>query len=250
MLIRLGLIIFSILYWLWFILTHIVMVQIAFVIWIITLPFDKKLAILHMFSSFWGHSYMWLNPLWSFKMTGRKNIKRGKTYVIISNHQSMLDIVVLYGLFRHFKWVSKKENFSIPIIGWLMRMNRYIEIDRGSTGTYLGMMRKISVTLKGGSSVLMFPEGTRQPGGGIGPFRDGAFRMALENQVGIIPVILDGTAAAIPKGKIILPGKQRIVVKIMNEISCENFRGKTPKELTKEVRELMIFELNTLRAIS
>lgn len=193
---------------------------------------------------------MWLNPLWSFKMTGRKNIKRGKTYVIISNHQSMLDIVVLYGLFRHYKWVSKKENFSIPIIGWLMRMNRYIEIDRGSTGTYLGMMRKISATLKGGSSVMMFPEGTRQSGGGIGTFRDGAFRMALENQVGIIPVILDGTADAVPKGKIILPGKRRIVVKIMNEIPFENIKGKTPKELTREIRELMISELNTLRAIS
>ena len=193
---------------------------------------------------------MWMNPLWSFKMEGRKNIKRGKTYVIISNHQSMLDIVVLYGLFRHFKWVSKKENFSIPIIGWLMRMNRYIEIDRGSTGTYLGMMRKISATLKGGSSVLMFPEGTRQPGEGFGVFRDGAFRMALENEAGIIPVVLDGTAAAVPKGKLILPGKQRIVVKIMSEIPFESFRGKTPKELTNEVRELMISEYNKLRVVS
>lgn len=247
MLIRLGLIIFSILYWLWFILTHIVMIHIAFVIWIITLPFDKKLAILHMFSSFWGHSYMWLNPLWSFKMTGRKNIKRGKTYVIISNHQSMLDIVVLYGLFRHFKWVSKKENFSIPITGWLMRMNRYIEIDRGSKGSYLSMMKKINSTLKSGSSILMFPEGTRQPEGGIGPFSDGAFRMALENQVGLIPVILYGTANAVPKGKIILPGRRKIIAKILNEIPYENFREKTPKELTNEIRGLMISEYNKLK---
>jgi 1-acyl-sn-glycerol-3-phosphate acyltransferase len=249
MLKKLGLIIFSILYWLWFILTNIIMFSIAVVIWIITLPFDKKLVILHQFSSFWGHSFIWLNPLWPIKITGRKNIQWGKTYVIISNHQSMLDILVLYGLFRHYKWVSKKENFSIPIIGWLMKLNRYIEIDRGSMGTYLGMMRKISTTLKSGSSVLMFPEGTRQPGGDIGPFRDGAFRMALENQVGIIPVILDGTAAAVPKGKIILPGRRRITVKVMNEIPYENFKGKTPKELTIEVREMIIIEYDKLRAV-
>jgi 1-acyl-sn-glycerol-3-phosphate acyltransferase len=250
MLKRPGLVIFSILYWLWFILTHIIMFPIACVIWIITLPFDKKLIILHQFSSFWGHSYIWLNPLWLFKMTGRKNIKRGKTYVIISNHQSMLDIVVLYGLFRHYKWVSKKENFSIPIIGWLMRLNRYIEINRGSTGSYVSMMKKINSTLKSGSSILMFPEGTRQPGGGIGPFRDGAFRMALENQVGLIPVIIEGTASAIPKGKIILPGRRKITAKILNEIPYENFKGKTPGELSNEVRDMMQKEYNILRAVS
>jgi 1-acyl-sn-glycerol-3-phosphate acyltransferase len=249
MLKRLGLIIFSILYWLWFILTNIAFFLIGFVIWIITLSFDKKLVILHQWSSLWGHSYIWVNPLWPLTITGRKNIKRGKTYVIVSNHQSMLDILVLFGLFRHYKWVSKKENFRIPIIGWLMRLNRYIEIDRGNMETYLSMMRKINKTLKSGSSIMMFPEGTRQPGEGIGPFRDGAFRMALENKVGIIPVILDGTAAAVPKGKIILPGRRRITLKILNEIPYNDFRGKTPKELTNEIRELMLLEFNKLGVV-
>lgn len=250
MLKRLGLIIFSILYWLWFILTNIIFFAIALMIWIITLLFDKKLVILHQWSSIWGHSYIWLNPLWPVTITGRQNIKWGQTYVIVSNHQSMLDILVLYGLFRHYKWVSKKENFSIPIIGWLMRLNKYIEIDRGKMGSYSGMMKKIGTTLKSGSSVMMFPEGTRQPGGNIGPFKDGAFRMALENQVGIIPVILDGTAAAVPKGKIILPGRKRITVRVLQEIHYNDFSGKTPKELTNEVRERMLGEFRELRAES
>jgi 1-acyl-sn-glycerol-3-phosphate acyltransferase len=242
MLKRMILIIFSVLYWIWFVLTHIVFFAIALIIWIATVLFDRKLIILHQFSCFWGHSYIWLNPLWSLKMTGRKNIKRGRTYVIVSNHQSMVDIVVLYGLFRHYKWVSKKENFNIPIIGWLMRLNRYIEIERGSTGSYLNMMKKIRNTLRGGNSVLMFPEGTRHPDAGIGPFRDGAFRMALDNKVGLIPVILNGTANTIPRGKIILTGKQRITAKILPEIPYESFRGKTPRELMNEVREMMIKE--------
>ena len=239
--------IFSILYWTWFILTNIIFFSIALIIWALTVFFDKRLVLLHQFSSFWGHSYIWLNPLWPLKMTGRKNIKRSRTYVIISNHQSMLDILVLYGLFRHYKWVSKKENFSIPIIGWLMRLNRYIELERGSTGSYLGMMKKIRHTLRNGNSILMFPEGTRNPGGGLGPFRDGAFRMALENHVGLIPIVLDGTAYTIPKGKIILTGRQNIRAKVLPEIPYESFKDKTPGQLMNEVRDLMIREFAELK---
>lgn len=242
MLKKLAINIFSVLYWIWFILTNIFFFSVALIIWIVTLPFDRKLIILHQFSCFWGHSYIWLNPYWPVKIAGRKNIKWGKTYVIISNHQSMVDILILYGLFRHYKWVSKKENFSIPIIGWLMRLNRYIEIERGRTGSYLGMMKKIRNTLSSGNSILMFPEGTRQTGGKIGPFRDGAFRMALENHVGLIPVVLNGTAHTIPKGRIILTGKQKITVKVLPEIPYESFREKTPKELMNEVRDIMIKE--------
>ena len=127
-----------------------------------------------------------------------------------------------------------------------MRLNRYIEIDRGSTGSYLNMMKKIINTLRNGNSVLMFPEGTRHPVGGIGPFRDGAFRMAQENQVGLIPVILNGTANTIPKGKLILTGKQKLTAKILPEIPYESFSEKTPKELMNEVREMMIKEYKKL----
>ena len=242
MLKRLLLFVFSVLYWIWFILTNIIFFSIALIIWTVTVLFDKRLVLIHLFSCFWGHSYIWLNPLWPLKITGRNNIKRGRPYVIISNHQSMVDILVLYGLFRHYKWVSKKENFSIPIIGWLMRLNRYIEIERGRTGSYLTMMKKINSALRSGSSILMFPEGTRNPGRGLGPFRDGAFRMALENKVGLIPVILNGTADTIPKGKIILTGKHRIRVKVLPEIPYESFRGKKPGELMSEVREIMLKE--------
>ncbi len=250
MLKRLLLGIFSVLYWTWFIITNIVFFAIALVIWALTVLFDKKLVLLHLFSCFWGHSYIWLNPLWPLKMTGRKNIKRGMTYIIVSNHQSMVDILVLFGLFRHYKWVSKKENFKIPIIGWLMRLNRYIEIERGSTGSYLNMMKKIRKTLNNGNSILMFPEGTRNPGGSLGPFRDGAFRMALENQVGLIPVVLDGTACTIPKGKLILTGRQRIRAKILPEIPYDSFREKTPAELMNEVREIMIKEYKEISVSS
>lgn len=166
--------------------------------------------------------------------------------MIISNHQSMLDILVLYGLFRHYKWVSKKENFSIPIIGWLMRLNRYLEIDRGKLSSSAKLIAEARQCLEQGNSLLMFPEGTRYPGETLGPFRDGAFRMALENHIGILPVLLKGTASTIPKGSLILTGKQKILVKIFDEIPYESFRNKDLKELIREVREFMMREYDRL----
>jgi 1-acyl-sn-glycerol-3-phosphate acyltransferase len=241
-----GLIIYSILFWLWFILTNIAMFAIACIIWIITRPAGRKLFLLHQFSSLWGHSYMWLNVFWPTKVIGRQNIKPGKPYVIISNHQSMLDILVLYGLFRHYKWVSKKENFSIPIIGWLMRLNNYVELDRSSKKSYLKTLDHIAQHLRAGNSVMMFPEGTRGPAGQLLPFKEGAFRMAIDNKVGLIPVLLDGTAGTIPKGKIIMSGRTRITVRIYPEIPFEQFREKEPKQLMNEVREWMVNEYNRI----
>ena len=241
-----ALVVFSLLFWLWFILTNIAMFAIACIIWLLTRPAGKKLILLHLFSSFWGHSYMWLNPLWPTRITGRENIKHGRTYVIISNHQSMLDILVLYGLFRHYKWVSKKENFSIPIIGWLMRLNDYVELDRSSKKSYLDTMDHIGKHLGSGNAVMMFPEGTRGPGGYLQPFKEGAFRMALDNKTGILPVLLNGTAGAIPKGKVILSGRTKITVRIYPEIPYEQFREKDSKQLMNEIREWMAGEYDKI----
>jgi len=243
---RIFLILFSIVYWTFFIFSCILMFSVALLIWLVTLLFDRKLCFLHLFSSFWGHMYIWFNPIWKCRIYGRNKIRPNKTYVVISNHQSMLDILVLYGLFRPYKWVSKKENFRIPIIGWLMRLNRYLEIDRGKLDSYAKLMTRAREYLQNGNSLLMFPEGTRYPGGNLGPFREGAFRMAFESRVGILPVILEGTSRTIPKGGLILTGKQKIIVKILDEIPYESFRHKNPKELMREARDLMEEEYNKI----
>jgi len=241
-----GLVFFSILFWLWFILTNIAMFAIACLIWLFTRPFGKRLYLLHQFSSFWGFSYMWINPLWPMSINGREHIRRGQTYVIISNHQSMLDIPVLYGLFSHYKWVSKKENFSIPIIGWLMRLNNYVELDRSSKKSYLNTMDHVKKHLGMGNSVMMFPEGTRGPAGQLQQFKEGAFRMALDSKVGILPVLLDGTAGTFPRGKIIFSGRIKIKVRIYPEIPYEHFREKDSKQLMKETKDWMMEEYDRM----
>ena len=102
--------------------------------------FARRGVILHKFTCFWASLYTWLNPAWRVRIEGREKIRREAAYVIVANHQSLLDILVLFRLFVHFKWVSKVENFRVPFIGWNMSLNRYIKLHRGSSGSVSRMM--------------------------------------------------------------------------------------------------------------
>lgn len=234
-----GLIIYSVLLWTFFLVSSVLMFAVAFLLWLTTRWFDHRLVALHLFSSFWGSLYIWFNPLWRVRIKGRRNIPWRRPCVIVSNHQSMLDILVLYHLFAPYKWVSKKENFSIPIIGWLMRLNDYLEIRRGEPNSYGRLMEKARSFLRMGVSILIFPEGTRYPGGHLGPFKEGAFRMAIENRVDIVPVVLDGTARALPKKGAVLTGFTRIDVRVLEPIRFHTFADMDPRELQIHVWDIM-----------
>jgi 1-acyl-sn-glycerol-3-phosphate acyltransferase len=159
----------------------------------------------------------------------------------------MIDILVLYQLFVPYKWVSKKENFSIPIIGWLMRLNEYLELVRGDPVSVKKMMGKVRMAVENGNSIMMFPEGTRYPGGRLGAFREGAFRMAIENKTDIIPILLDGTARALPKRGAVLTGFTKIRVRVFDPISHNSFSEMEPAELMNQVREFMSEEYRKIQ---
>ena len=234
-----GLVIYSICLWTFFLASSVVMILVDVVIWGLTRWFDRRLVVLHLFSCFWGSLYIWLNPLWRVRIKGRRKIPWNRGCVLVSNHQSMIDILVLYHLFAPFKWVSKKENFSIPIIGLNMRLNDYLEIERGRKNSFEKLMNKARNFLEMGASVLIFPEGTRYPGGHLGPFKEGAFRMALDNRADIVPVVLDGTARALPKKGAILTGFTRIRVEVLDPIPYQTFAEMNPRDLQIKVWDLM-----------
>ena len=112
----------SFLFWLFFMETMVLMFFPAFILWLITLPFDRNKRILHQYSCFWGSLYT-CNPFLKLQIRGREKIEKGQSYVFCANQQSMMDIVILYRLFLHFKWVSKREIFRVPFLGWNMRLN-------------------------------------------------------------------------------------------------------------------------------
>jgi 1-acyl-sn-glycerol-3-phosphate acyltransferase len=209
----------SLLFWAFMLVTSVLLFPVALLIRGATSPFDRRLAILHLFSCFWASLYTWCNPLWSVRIDGKEHVDRHATYVMVCNHQSLVDILVLFRLFVHFKWVSKAENFRIPFVGWNMTLNRYIKIERGRLRGNLSMMRGAEAALDGGSSVMIFPEGTRSSGGAPEEFKGGAFELALRSGRPILPIVIDGTAAALPRKGFILRGKHAIRIRVLEPIS-------------------------------
>ena len=225
----------SLLFWGFMLVTSILFYPMALLLRVVTSAFDRRLRLLHLFSCFWASVYTWCNPLWRVRIEGKERIDRRAAYVMDSNHQSLLDILVLYRLFVHFKWVSKAENFRIPFVGWNMTLNRYIRIERGSARGNLGMMRSAEAALREGSSVMIFTEGTRSPTGTLGEFKGGAFELSFRSGRPVLPIVIQGTAAALPKRGFILRGKQAIRVRILEPV----FPGQTPGAEAEKLRSLV-----------
>jgi 1-acyl-sn-glycerol-3-phosphate acyltransferase len=229
----------SALFWIFMTLSSVAMFPVALLCWALTLPFDRRKLILHRLTCFWGSLYTWLNPAWPVTVTGREKIDPAETYVMVANHQSLLDILVLFRLFRHFKWVSKVENFRIPFIGWNMRLNGYIQLKRGDRSSTAAMLRTCRQNLADGNSIMMFPEGTRSPTGKLRAFKTGAFNLAKDARRPILPIVVHGTASALPKRGVILQGRHRILIEVLDPIDYRSFAEDDVEVLTLRVRELI-----------
>jgi len=229
---------YSTAFWAFLAGSSIALFPVAVGVWAVTLPFDRRKLLLHQFTCFWASLYTWTNPLWPVSIVGREKIRRGETYVMVANHLSLLDILVLFRLFRHYKWVSKIENFRIPFIGWNMRLNRYIELRRGDRDSVVQMMADCERTLRAGSSILMFPEGTRSRDGALQAFKPGAFELALRTQKPILPIVIEGTSNALPKRGFVLQGHHPIRVRILDPIPAQSFAHMSAKELAEQTRAL------------
>jgi len=233
----------SLAFWLFLTATSIALFPVAVVVWAVTAPFDRRKVVLHRFTCFWASLYSWFSPVWRVQVEGRNKIRPEATYVIVANHQSLLDILVLFRLFAHFKWVSKVENFKIPCIGWNMRLNEYIELRRGDKQSIVEMLAACDETLGAGNSIMMFPEGTRSADGRLKPFKHGAFTLAMRNELPILPVVVEGTANALPKRGFVLQGRHEIRIRVLDEIPHAKFGDRSVEEATDEVHRLFANEL-------
>ena len=234
---------FSTLFWAFVTVSSIVLYPMAVVIWALTVAFDRRLVVLHRFTCFWASLYTWFNPAWSVTVEGREKIQPDTTYVMVANHLSLLDILVMFRLFRHFKWVSKIENFSVPVIGWNMSLNRYIKLRRGDRDSIVEMMKACEKTIGEGSSIMMFPEGSRSSTGEMRPFKPGAFELALDTRTPILPIVISGTADALPKRGFVLQGRHPISIRVLDPIPHDRFADMLSDELTAHVRSVIASEI-------
>jgi len=171
----------------------------AVVIFALTVLWDRRRVVLHLYSCAWAMFFVWINPLWRLHVTGREQLPWRGSAVLVANHASLIDILVLFDLFRPFKWVSKEENFKLPFVGWNMRLNGYVPLRRGDRASVIEMLAHCDDLLEQGNPVLFFPEGTRTKDGNLQPFKDGAFELAVKHGVPLIPIAVHGTGRALPK---------------------------------------------------
>ncbi len=185
--------------------------------------------------------------MWRVHFEGKEQIDKNKTYVYVANHQSLADILVIYGLYFPFKWVSKDSIFKIPFVGWNLAQNQGVEIKRGDIKSIKVMMKACRERLQRQASIMIFPEGTRSETGKLQPFRDGAFRLACEAKVPLVPIVIKGTRDMLPKHSNNVNFKSDIYVKILPPIDPAEFNYQVPK-LRDHVHQLMQEELEGVPA--
>ena len=161
----------------------------------------------------WAKLNCILTPVF-IKVQGRKNINKKQSYVIVVNHQSAYDILVLYARIGvDFKWIMKKEIRKIPGVGFGSKAVGHIFIDRSSSKAAINTINEAKSKIKDGTSVVIFPEGTRSKTTEMLPFKKGAFWFAFDLNLPILPVTINGTRSILPSGSLnLLPGKAEIII--------------------------------------
>jgi 1-acyl-sn-glycerol-3-phosphate acyltransferase len=197
----------------------------ALLVFLLTLPFDRNRKLLHLYSCAWAQLYFRMNPMWRLRVEGREKLPWRGPAVLVANHESLGDILVLFGLFRPFKWVSKKSVFRVPFIGWNMVLNGYVGLERGNRESVIQMLAECERWLERGVPILMFPEGTRSPDGEVKAFKDGAFQLAISKRCPVIPIVLTGTAKTLPKHGFVLRELADCRVRVLDPVDATAFGG-------------------------
>jgi 1-acyl-sn-glycerol-3-phosphate acyltransferase len=225
----------------------VILFPLTFIIWLLVLPFDRERFVVHWILMYQSLILVKLMPIWKIKIEGREKAVKGTTYVIISNHQSLLDILLINCLRLRFKWISKIENIKLPFLGWYLRMAGYITIDRGNEESKMEMLEKSSGCLKRKISIMLFPEGTRSLNSNIGFFKRGAFQLALGAQVPILPILIDGTGGILPKHGLIFNSGHHITIRVLDPVQPESFGTGNVDELAARFNSLLVDEMKKLR---
>lgn len=155
----------------------------------------------------WAKCWCWLAFV-RVTVRGSENISQGQSYVFVANHQSAYDIFSIYGYLGHqFRWMMKKSLEKIPFVGYSCRIAGHIYVDNSSPAAVRHTMEKAERQLAGGMSVVVFPEGSRTKDGHVHRFRRGAYLLAMEFGLPVVPVTVDGAYRILPPTALLMrPG--------------------------------------------
>ena len=237
----------TILYYLVCLVAATVLFIASFIALVVCYPFDKKRVVVHRLSKWITDVVFGLPIFMKREVIGLENIDPHKAYVMVLNHNSMVDILSIYNLPLVFKWVSKKEVYRIPIVGQLLYAHGDIVINRASAKEAMQLVHTRGLEwLKKGASVSIFPEGTRSKDGEIHNFKAGAFILAKDAGVPILPIVLDGTNTMVRKGWLV-NWRNKITIRILPAIPAEEVQNRDIKDIMSQVREDMVETLAEIR---
>ena len=201
-----------------------------------TLVLRRDAASVQGLAAWWARSICAVSGV-VVTVTGREHLDAEKPYIFAANHQSQFDILALQGfLGMDFRWLAKKELFKVPIWGPAMRRAGYIPVDRSHGRQALKSIGEAAQKISAGTSVIIFPEGTRTRDGKMQNFKAGAMVLAIKSGVDIVPVAIKGTYEILPKGKLLMnPGN--VLIRIGNPIATKNYKSKDKHVLAKILQE-------------
>jgi len=199
---------------------------------------DKKGELPHLVARVWGRTLLFGARV-KVAVKNPDNIDPSRSYIYMSNHQSNFDIPVLLAYLPvQFRWLAKVELFRIPIFGFAMQRAGYISIDRSDRKAAILSLKHAAEIIRGGVSVLIFPEGTRSRDGNIRPFKSGGFILAIDSGAPIVPVIIHGTFPIMPKDRLrIRPGN--VVLEIEKPVETSHYSRRDKAELMEKVRQII-----------
>jgi len=166
---------------------------------VLTWPFDRRRQVTGRCFRLVGVTAAKLTPFWRFGVHGPVPAGVAPNTVVVSNHESNADPFLISYLPWEMKWLGKASLFKVPVVGWMMWMAGDIPVHRGDRESATGAMDRCRAWLAKGMPVMIFPEGTRSKTDELLPFKDGAFRLAIEAQADVLPLAVSGTRRALPK---------------------------------------------------
>ena len=201
---------------------------------------DSRGRIQHACARIWSRMILWTSRV-RLRVTGLENVKAGVPYVLCVNHQSHMDIpIILAALPFQFRFAAKKQLFRYPFLGWHLRRSGHVPIDRENPHAAVKSLREAAETIRGGTPVVIFPEGATSQDGAIKPFKGGGFMLATKSEADAIPITIRGSRAVLlPRTYYVRGGS--VDVAVGKPIASQ---GLSTTELANRVREEIVTAFN------
>ncbi len=224
------------------VITFIVILMMTFfcgVLIILLWPFGSYNLITNNLALIWARTILFFAGT-KLEITGLEKVDKKKPYIFVGNHQSHFDVLSAFSVLpQPIRFIAKKELFKFPIFGWAMTAAGTIKVDRSNREKALKSIETAIETIKKGVSIIVFPEGTRSHDGEIHKFKKGAFVMAINGEIPIVPVTISGARYILKKHSMKLkPGKVKI--EISDPVDPSLYSYEKRNQFADDVRKIII----------